>query len=117
MDESAIDETASARRPWMGTATSLGFLLPYGAIALGWTFTPVAVREHYHPDGDRSRDRVTAAVVGSAVVGVLAALPWVWSRPRSAGWWAAATVALVAQVVGVFFFNLWYYVSTGGAFP
>jgi hypothetical protein len=95
----------------------LGFVLPYLVILLGWSLAPDAVREHYHPDGDRIRDRIGAAVLGSTVVGVLLALPWASSSERPASWWAGAVVALVVQVVGVFCFNVWYYVTAGGAFP
>jgi drug/metabolite transporter (DMT)-like permease len=115
--ELRANDAATARRPWAGLAAGLGLLLPYGVIALGWTLAPAAVREHYHPDGDQARDLVTAAVVGSAVLGVLAALPWAWSPPRPASWWVGVAVVLVAQVVGVLGFNLWYYLYVGGAFP
>lgn len=108
---------ATALRPRAGLVAGLGFLLPYGVIALGWTLAPDAIREHYNPDGGHAGDRVVAAVAGAAVVGVMAALPWACFRPRSAIWWVGAAVVLVAQVVGVFAFNLWYYLSVGGAFP
>ena len=112
------ETTESARlRPWEAWVAAFGFALPYAVIVLGWSLAPDAVREHYHPDGDRIRGQIGLAVIGSVVAGLILASPWASSRLRGGWWWAGAVVVVIVQAVGVICFNFGFYVSSGGAFP
>lgn len=94
----------------------LGFVLPYLAIVLGWSLAPDSVREG-GPEGDSASTTVCRIIVAATLLGFVPGTLWLFSRPRPATWWFATVLVVVMQAIGVFIFNLWFYIEAGGAFP
>lgn len=106
-----------ARWRWTWVAAAIGFALSFAVSVGGWRLAPAAVREHYHPDGDAERARVSNLVAGATLFGLLLVSLWACSRQRPLGFWLAAPFVVAAYLVAVFVCNLWSYLSAGGAFP